>query len=116
MKITSVTPWIVEVPVAESETRGTRSTVGARRAREYVFIQVETDEGLTGWGEITTYPGLVANRAVCAMVREVESSLVGDDAGQIEAMTIKLGAIFTYTGTHGAASALTSAIDIALWD
>src|SRR3978361_602593 len=31
-------------------------------------------------------------------------------------MTIKLGALFPYTGTRGAASALTSAIDIALWD
>ncbi|NDB21832.1 MAG: hypothetical protein EB020_13280, partial [Proteobacteria bacterium] len=27
--------------------------------RQYVFIQVDTDEGITGWGEITTYPGPV---------------------------------------------------------
>src|SRR3954453_12448580 len=109
MKITNVRPWIVRGP--QERVDGQLADRSEHMAK-YVFIQVETDEGLTGWGEITTYPGLVANRAVCAMVREVESSLVGDDAGQIEAMTIKLGAIFTYTGTHGAASALTSAIDI----
>ncbi len=50
------------------------------------------------------------------MIREIEPSLIGDDATRIEAMTIKLAGIFTYTGTRGAVSALISAIDIALWD
>jgi L-alanine-DL-glutamate epimerase-like enolase superfamily enzyme len=31
-----------------------------------VFVQVETDEWLTGWGEITTYPGAIANRTIAA--------------------------------------------------
>ncbi len=113
MKITAVRPWIVNCP-AEGE-----SGLPFQRAepdRQYVFVQVTTDEGLTGWGEITTYPGLVANRALCAMVREVEPSLLGDDAIRIEAMTMKLAGIFTYTGTRGAVSALISAVDIALWD
>lgn len=113
MKITAVRPWIVRCP-AEGATGLPYQR--SEPDREYVFVQVETDEGITGWGEITTYPGLVANRAVCAMLREIAPSLIGDDAARIEAMTIKLGAIFTYTGTRGAASALTSAIDIALWD
>ena len=39
-----------------------------RRARQFVFVQVETDEGVTGWGEVTTYPGRMANRAVCAVL------------------------------------------------
>jgi hypothetical protein len=37
MKIRRVAPWIVTVP----------------GNRQYVFVQVESDEGITGWGEIT---------------------------------------------------------------
>ena len=63
MKITKVTPWIVSGPPEEA---------GGRQARggmlSYVFVQVETDEGLTGWGEITTYPGPIANRTIAAVV------------------------------------------------
>jgi galactonate dehydratase len=77
---------------------------------------VDTDEGLTGWGEVTTYPGLVANRVVAAMVREVRSILVGEDPSRIEAIWHKLFRLFTYMGTRGATTATISGIDIALWD
>ena len=71
MKITAVRPWIVGAP---PEGASGLPFQRAEPDREYVFVQVETDEGVTGWGEITTYPGLVANRAICAMVREVAPS------------------------------------------
>jgi galactonate dehydratase len=116
MQITGVTPWIVEVPVAQSEIIGTQGTTSARRHRQYVFVQVETDEGLTGWGEITTYPGPVANKAVCAILRELGSFLVGQDAGHIEATWQRIFRGFTYMGTRGATTAVISGVDIALWD
>ncbi|MFQ3547560.1 MAG: hypothetical protein SNJ56_04420, partial [Termitinemataceae bacterium] len=47
--------------------------------RGLVFVQVDTDEGITGWGEITTYPGPVANRAVAAFVDQVGAWLRGED-------------------------------------
>ena len=82
MKIRSVTPWIVEVPVAEPGVMFSQGQPGSQRGgRQYVFVQVETDEGLTGWGEITGYPGPVANRAVCAVLRELGPLLAGQDAG-----------------------------------
>ena len=113
MKITDVKPWIVTGPPAEQDDRDPDD----RRARlHYVFVQVDTDEGLTGWGEITTYPGLVANRAVAAMLREVREVLVGEDAARIEAIWHKLFRLFTYLGTRGATTAMISGIDIALWD
>ena len=60
MKITAVTPWLIHADVAYNF--GRRGT--------YLFVEVNTDEGITGWGEITTtYP--VANRAVCAMLKQL---------------------------------------------
>ena len=88
----------------------------AEHLQQYVFVQVDTDEGLTGWGEITTYPGLVANRAVAAMLREVREVLIGLDPSRIEAIWHKLFRLFTYMGTRGATTAMISGIDIALWD
>src|SRR3954447_18886167 len=118
MKITDVVPWIVDVPVESGELMGTQGSAPgrARRARQYVFVQVETDEGITGWGEITTYPGPVANRAVCAVLREVGPLVEGQDAGHVEAIWQRLFRAFTYMGTRGATTAVTSGIDIALWD
>src|SRR6202165_4146528 len=108
MKITRIRPWHVSGPAAEADSSSARLS--------YVFVQVETDEGLTGWGEITTYPGTVANRTIVAALREVETFLLGEDANQIEAIWHKLLRAFTYVGTRGATTAIVSGIDIALWD
>ncbi|MCC6179677.1 MAG: mandelate racemase/muconate lactonizing enzyme family protein [Chloroflexi bacterium] len=111
MKITRVRPWIVSGPPEET---GGRQATGGRLS--YVFVQVDTDEGLTGWGEVTTYPGPVANRTIAAALREVESFLQGDDPTQTEAIWHKVFRAYTYLGTRGATTALISGIDIALWD
>ena len=108
MKITGVNPWLVNVPSPD--------TPPDRPQRRYVFVEVTTDEGISGWGEITTYPGVVANRAVASYVREVGELLIGDDPALIEAAWNKVFRELTYVGTRGATSAAVSGIDIALWD
>src|SRR3981081_1188197 len=108
MKITRIRPWHVTGPAADVDVSAPRLS--------YVFVQVETDEGLTGWGEITTYPGTAANRTIVAALHEVEEFLQGEDASQIEAIWHKLLRAFTYVGTRGATTPMASAIDIALWD
>ncbi|MCB9151237.1 MAG: mandelate racemase/muconate lactonizing enzyme family protein [Caldilineaceae bacterium] len=84
--------------------------------RAFIFVQVETDAGLTGWGEVTTYPGPVANRAVAAYIDQIGDWLRGEDPQNIEAIWHKIFRSFTYVGTRGATTAAISAIDIALWD
>jgi galactonate dehydratase len=108
MKITRIRPWHVSGPAADATEISPKLS--------YVFVQVETDAGLTGWGEITTYPGPVANRTIVAALREVGEFLKGDDPTQIEAIWHKLLRAFTYVGTRGATTAMVSGIDIALWD
>ena len=107
MKITRIRPWHVTGPAADP---------GDSARLSYVFVQVDTDEGLTGWGEITTYPGRIANRTIVAALCEVGEFLRGQDASQIEAVWHRLMRAFTYVGTRGATTAMLSAIDIALWD
>lgn len=101
MKITQIVPWLVKV---ESTGWG-----------EYLFVEVRTDEGVTGWGEITTTTK-VANRAVAHVVRSLNELLVGDDPARIELIWHKIFRSFTYMGSRGASTHAVSGIDIALWD
>lgn len=54
MKIASITPWIVK---AEGTFFG-----------EFLFVEVQTDEGVTGWGEVTTSTR-ASNRALASTLR-----------------------------------------------
>ncbi len=101
MKITALVPWLVK-------------TSGSGWG-EYFFVEVRTDQGVTGWGEITTTTR-TANRAVAGIIRGLNDLLVGEDPARIEHIWHKVVRSFTYMGTRGAASLAASAIDIALWD
>ncbi len=101
MKITSLNPWLVKV---DGTFWG-----------EYFFVEVQTDEGITGWGEITTTT-LIANRAVAGIIDQLNDLLVGEDPTQIERIWNKVFRSFTYMGSRGATTHVVSGIDIALWD
>ena len=101
MKITKLIPWLV---------KSSGSGWG-----EYFFVEVQTDEGLSGWGEITTTT-LMANRAVAGIIHQLNALLVGEDPARIEHIWHKTFRAFTYMGTRGATSHVVSGIDIALWD
>jgi galactonate dehydratase len=101
MKITAIVPWLVK---ADASFWG-----------EFLFVEVRTDAGLSGWGEITTTTK-IANRAVAGMLRQLNELLVGDDPTKIESLWHKTFRAFTYMGSRGAASHVVSGVDIALWD
>lgn len=101
MKIRKLTPWLVK---AEGTYWG-----------EFLFLQVDTDEGVTGWGEVTS-TSLMANRTVAGMFRQLNEFLVGDDPSEIERIWHRIFRQYTYMGSRGAVSHAISGIDIALWD
>src|SRR4029079_2377128 len=102
MKITSVKPWLVEAK-------------GASYWGEFLFVEVTTDEGVTGWGEITTTTP-IANRVGANTIRQLNDLIVGDDPVRIEEIWHKIFRSFTYMGSRGATTHCISGIDIALWD
>ncbi|MDG0867518.1 mandelate racemase/muconate lactonizing enzyme family protein [SAR202 cluster bacterium JH702] len=111
--MTSARAWVVKTPWDNNPGAGEVREV---TNRTFVFIQVDTDEGITGWGEITTYPGPVANGAIAAFVNQIGKWLVGENPEDIERIWAKIFRGMTYVGTRGATSAAISGIDIALWD
>ena len=81
MKITEVTPWLIKTPRPFLDTADDNKNTN--RFKEYVFVEVSTDENITGWGEITG-TSAVSNCRVCAGLRHVSERIEGDDPRLIE--------------------------------
>ena len=84
--------------------------MGPRAIRNFVFVKIETNEGITGWGEATSGP-----KAVATMVDEFGQRLVGADPAEIEKHWQTLYHHFHVRGGVVQMSAI-SGIEIALWD
>lgn len=81
----------------------------------WVFVAIETDEGITGYGECSNWPRK-GDILVAHAVQTVKDSLIGRDPGHIEAIWQELYRNYTYLGSRGLITTLISGIDIALWD
>lgn len=106
MKITDVKAYVVNPPLPE---------YGSSNEREWTFVQIDTDEGITGWGEATNYPGGGSFLSAQAVLMQKEI-LVGEDPADIERLWHKMYRRYTYLGARGLPTTAISGIDIALWD
>ena len=106
MKITDVKAWVVE-------PQGTFP--GSTMERQWTFVRIDTDEGISGWGEATSSPrrgSFLTAQAILAM----KEALVGEDPVNIEPLWHRLYRRYTYMGSRGLPTTAISGIDIALWD
>ena len=81
----------------------------------WVFVVVETDEGITGIGECSNWPR-EGDILVARSVEAVKDSIIGRDPNDIEAIWHELYRNYTYLGSRGLITTVISGIDIALWD
>ena len=96
MRITEIKSWLVE---------------GIKY--NWTLIKVFTDEGLTGIGEATNWPGSPLVLEAC---RHVAERLRGEDATRIDYLWNKLYRDLHWLGQAGPVLSAISAVDIALWD
>lgn len=96
MRITNVKTWMVE---------------GIKY--NWVIVKVFTDEGITGIGEGTNWPGSPLIFEAC---RHLGEAIVGQDPGRIDYLWSKLYRDFNWIGQAGPVMSAISAIDVALWD
>ncbi|MQG66846.1 MAG: mandelate racemase/muconate lactonizing enzyme family protein [SAR202 cluster bacterium] len=80
--------------------------------RNNIFIEVETDEGITGTGEAYS---IGPDKSVISMLEEMESWFVGQDPSRIEWLIRRAKNTMRFPLGQVGWSAI-SAIDIALWD
>ena len=103
IKITSVRaiPWSPD-PTPDS--------YGVLAARNFVAVKVETDEGITGWGDATIGP-----LAVAKLVEEFGAIIIGEDPARIDYHWERLYHLNHVQGGPMQLSAI-AGIEMALWD
>ncbi len=87
-------------------------TIRIAERSNLIWVEVETDEGLTGLGE--SFRGAQGVEAV--LHEQVAPWLIGRDARQIEAVSRALMTPYLGFNSAGAEIRAASAVDIALWD
>ena len=80
--------------------------------RCWVFVKVETDDGLIGWGECSD--GRMP-RALAGAVRDFEGALIGEEPRNVEKL---YWTMYRISRQHlgGSAHRAMSGIELALWD
>ena len=110
MKITDVKVWV---------------TQPEPNARSFVFLRIDTDEGISGVGEATSSGGggsIVVGNIIrflksSTVTQDFRDSLIGENPEDIDRIWHKLFRRFTGGGGFGGfVTTVLSGIDIALWD
>src|SRR5262245_55639198 len=113
MKITSIATHYVRIPfdmgAPEQEFSGL-----ALSTQGYAPGQVETDAGITGWGEGFGHSIIPATKA--ALESYVGPWFIGKDPTDINALHREAAQAFHIFGRNGPVVYAHSGIDIALWD
>ena len=81
----------------------------------WVFVEVETDEGITGIGECSNWPRK-GDVLVGHAIQTLKDSLIGQDPSHIEKLWIEMYRNYTYLGSRGLITTAISGINMALWD
>ena len=111
MKITHVTTRILRTPADNPLVVGLPAPTDTR---EFVTLELGTDQGLTGVG--VTFFGGALTAALRAAVDGLAQLMIGEDPSQTEAIAAKARRAAGSSGPGGIFTLALSAIDIACWD
>ena len=113
MKITAVESILLAVPYRSAG--GLQSIAGRPAAGlSMLLVRIETDQGITGWGEAFGHAVTPGTRTVLDTL--VGPMLIGRDARDIEALMGDLQRTLHLLGRNGPVIYALSGVDIALWD
>src|SRR5262245_27234147 len=111
MKITHATTRILRTPADNPLVVGLPAPT---ETREFVTLELGTDQGLVGVG--VTFFGGALTAALRRAVDSLAPLLIGDDPTRVEAIAAKLRRLAGASGPGGIFTLALSAIDIACWD
>jgi len=115
MKITGIATLHLNLPMLIDTTRATPMQGGAARTSiDMLLVRVDTDAGVTGWGEAFGHRIFPATRA--AIDTLLAPLCVGRDPRDIAALHDDLQRLLHGVGRNGPTMYALSGIDIALWD
>jgi len=114
MKITSIEPIYVGIPYRHDAPKTTLGSGEVRHLMDAVYLKVETDAGITGWGEAFGFGACAISHAACKIV--VRPLAVGRDIDDIPTLMSELYRKTQGMSLKGPVRNALGALDIALWD
>lgn len=113
MKIVRVEAIPLSIPCSYGAD-GWSLGAGGWKALDFCLVRVDTDAGITGWGEAFSYS---CRRAVTAAVRDMIAPIaIGRDAADIAGLHAEIQKRMHIFGRFGITAFALSGLDIALWD
>jgi L-alanine-DL-glutamate epimerase-like enolase superfamily enzyme len=113
MKITRVEPIHVSIPFEHGAPLPSEG-LGARGMLDIVFIRIDTDAGVTGWGEAFGHAATPVT--IAAIDRVIAPLALGRDPSDIAALMHDLWFRLKGMSRNGPVAFALSGLDIALWD
>src|SRR5262245_6907559 len=114
MKITKVETIVVNMPMIIEGSILPQQGGKPRTSMDTLLVRIDTDEGVSGWGEGFGHRIYTATKA--ALDSFIGPMCVGRDPTAINALVEELQRGLAGVGRNGPAMYALSAIDIALWD
>ncbi|MGQ0511170.1 MAG: mandelate racemase/muconate lactonizing enzyme family protein [Betaproteobacteria bacterium] len=113
MKIVRVEAVPLSIPCRYG-AEGWSLGAGGWKALDFCLVRVDTDAGITGWGEAFSYS---CRRATAAAIRDMIAPIVlGRDAADIAGLNAEIQKRLHIFGRFGITAFALSGLDIALWD
>lgn len=111
MKITRVSAIVLRLPQVTAACDGTQDTC---------LIKIETDEGITGWGEVDSCPTVVKAIVEAPLSHQIcnglANTLTGADPLALDACMHQMQTAANYYGRTAAGAHAMAGVNIALWD
>jgi L-alanine-DL-glutamate epimerase-like enolase superfamily enzyme len=114
MKITKIEPIFVGIPYDHGAPKPKRHSIGGWDSQPILFVKVETDAGITGWGEAFSHASTPVTKAAISEI--IATIAVGRDATDIAALMASLTRMTQSMARNGPVQFALSGLDIALWD
>src|SRR5438045_7494486 len=113
MKITAVETTVVRMPM---RIHGPTPKMGgaARTSMEILLVRVDTDEGVTGWGEAFGHRAIPTTRTAIDVL--IAPLCIGRDPVSIDELSLEIQHALHGGGRNGPVIYGLSGVDIALWD
>ena len=114
MKITKIETIVVSMPMIIEGSVMPKQGGKPRTKMDTLLVKIETDEGVTGWGEAFSNAGWQSTCTALAQI--IAPRVVGKDPSQIAQIQADLHRGLYNTGRSGPTVFAISGLDIALWD
>ena len=114
MKITHIEPILIELPYEHGAPKPLLRSGSQRTKMDAVYLRVDTDAGVSGWGEAFGFGACRIAHAAAKMV--VAPLAIGQEIDDISVVMDELHRKLQSMALNGPVRFALSALDIALWD